>query len=356
MKRTIAIVAALLVLMVRAPVSAQTNPLIGGWTEDERASLLHLREAMDSVLDLVEAECGVAGTETACINVVQGYLDLTQSAGWLFHVNVNPNDSSGETLLAGPRSGVVSKAWFELNRAKYEMGKASATFSTNAHYENAFDEIDLIDTTLSYSTPFPLTYPKQFGPHGDYSAAQKSLWGFSQYGSGAMKEWLAGMLAVDTSHRDAVLDILDQRGVEMTATQRTAVTADLDARFTKPELPACPNVFRGLSRAFRRGQVHTWFMSAHVIDPTPEFGAYMTDFVAALPVDHVARRALVEIALISGVNGEQGAAYAMRIAGASAGACLADEMPHLATFLLRYSDSWETGADDWNGHFEKIEN
>lgn len=303
-------------------VLLQLNPLIGGFTESEKTSLRHLRQAMSRTLNTISAECGTGASGIdwtqeriyACASMAAGFYEFVQGAGWLFHVNVNPNDDGGEAFLLTPRPNVVAGAWKEIDRGLYEVSHAAFLFAGTRNYDEALKEVSRIDRTLPYASPFPPSYPKQFAIHGDYSPAQKRIWSVTQYGVPSIIGWLTGQYV--------------------------------------GELPACSGFIESYTRALRLFFVDAWFMSAEVILPTNVYARFQTPFVKGLPDDHEAKRGFTEFALIFGPVNEGGgpAAYQFRFVLTGIGACLAEDNPYLNEVLRRLGDSW-TNGDLWGGIF-----
>lgn len=299
-------------------------PAYAAWTPDELDSLQTLRTAMSETLDILKTECNDVSDVPACRAIIQGFYELTQAAGWLMHVNVNPNDAAGRTFLApfiactsdcqDERQPVVNAAFGDLNRAVFELNKASSTPGVS----HVIALINDVDRTLAYSSPFPSGYPNQFGPHGDYDQAQSKLWSIVQYGSAAIKGWLNGIEA--------------------------------------GTLPNCPDFFFQYAFALEKALVDTWMLSAHIVLPDDTYLLYQTDFTQGFPDDNSIKRALTELALVNGptVGAGRSVADHLRLAGDEAAQCLQSSNPHIYEFLRRYADSWNH-VDRWTGHFTKIE-
>ena len=307
------------------------TPTLAAWTTPELSSLGQLRLALDKGLMVIEASCGGPVNATACRDLSQGLYEISQTIGWLFHVNVNPNDKDGTALLApylacyatgqlemcgDERAPVVQMAWKDLDRAHVELNKAT-TFAQTLAFQQMLQALAAVDRSLLYAAPLPATYPKQFGPHGNYPVAQQQLWSMMQYGNSALKAWLQGV----------------QKGT----------------------LPACPGMAQNYARALQRGLVDTWFLSAHVVTPNATYAGFQTPFVQALPDTSSAKRAFTELQLVNGPvdGGTKPAAYNLRFMGSAAGVCLLPKQPHLGEWLLRYTDQW-ANMDLWTGEFTAI--
>jgi len=316
--RTAAVVLVMAAVLVAFSVSAsaQQNPLIGGFTQDEKTSLLHLRESMRSGLEVVKDHCGVAdGTENDCKDVLAGVYETSQCIGWLFNVAVSPSSSASAAILAQARPLIVAEAWSDCDRAIYEYSRADSFFS-DADYLDAVAELNLVDRTLAYATPYPPNYPDQFGPHGDYSEAQSTLWSQMQYGRAASVGWLDGMLA--------------------------------------GELPACPAALSNMSESLQLGMGDAWFLSAEVMDSSL-FDKWLTPLEETFPES--VRRPMAELHIINGpgdLSSAKSSTDRLRLSGDAMALCMKSTLPKLWEAWRRLNDSW-ANTDDWNGEFVKIQ-
>lgn len=333
------IIAFCIVLLTATLVHAQ-GPLEGGFTPSEKTSMESLRQALVNTLTLVQKFC-IGGSEVDCLHTMDAAFDFAQASGWLMHVNVNPNDAAGDAILAGPRSAVVAVGFAELDRAVLNLQRATG-FSAKTEYAAALAKASAVDRTLAYATPWPLFVPccggtvigtdpeNQFGPHGQYSAAQKDLWKTMQYAWGALASdypdssdgWLRGQLA--------------------------------------GTLPVCNALHAGMALYLIKTVGQIWFMSAGVLDDSSTFSGFRTD--AEETLDPLAKKALTEIHLMNGPSDSPASVWAIKrisFAGADAGSCLNGfalspaSAPYIYRFLLNYRDSWDD-ADDWNGAFNVI--
>ena len=307
----------MLVLLVLFLSLVGAQPAAAVYTSAEVASLRELRTGMQRLLGQLETSCGRADTAQACLALTQGFFKLTQAVGWLLHVNVNPDDEAGAALLASARSSVVATAWADLDRALLELNRASQ-FRGQRDYEAALAALARVNRTLAYAEPFPENYPQKFGPHGNYDLAQQRLWSLIQYGATALQAWLNGI--------------------------------------TRNALPPCPALFAAYARALETGLVDTWFLAAHVVDPTSMYAPYQTAFVERLPDASPVKRALTEFALVGGPSTQQArhTTYRLRFVLDGAGRCLAASNPELALVLQKIGDSWNN-VDEWFGWALAIE-
>lgn len=320
MKRRITALVALLALLAAPAVAvAQTNPLVGGFTPAEKASMLLLRESLNRGFLLLGAECGQsAANAEACGYVINGLYETAQCTGYLMHVNVNPNVNAGNAFLATSRANVVANLWAECDRAEFEYSRAASTFAGTYNFDRAVSTLEAVDRSLPYATPWPVfedvpigtNEENQFGPHGHYSAAQSEFWRNMQYGSSALHGWLDGMMI--------------------------------------GSLPACGGVFSSASLAWSRALKEGWFLSAHVIDPIG-YDGFLTPAEEGLPDS--AKRALVVLHLVNGPTDRAGftpVKHHLRFVLDAAAGCLQAENAELYEFFRRTGDWW-SHVDGWTG-------
>jgi hypothetical protein len=142
-------------------------PLKGGFTPEERSSMLHVYNALldvyEAVSDMSWSGPGVtSASRTLFAKLGDAHREGRQAWALLLHVNPDATSPSYDARETRSRSEWVDEAWFHLDRfllavqaAKEIADQQGYTRLRDIWLPYAINEIDAVDRTLSYATPLP---------------------------------------------------------------------------------------------------------------------------------------------------------------------------------------------------------
>lgn len=153
--------------------NASLHRFRGGWTSVSRAMF-----ALSTALKNGRTDVG-----QVALALTRTHSRASQTWGLVFvGIEASNNPNEREVLRQMTRTELVAVGWDRLDRALWRLGqardsaKALELDGVVVQIDRAFEKFNSTDRTLSYSNPFPDSYPQIIGPHGDYDAALRGLW------------------------------------------------------------------------------------------------------------------------------------------------------------------------------------